>query len=242
MGTRLVIMGAMLAPLALAGCSGSVEIGQAIDAAAKSDSGVRPIDGALQDTKQDALAEASSESSAGDAGCSTVGTNAVTIPASGLVYATNIVGETTSAYSAALDDTTTLDGAPTMLLMALSSATSMTFGVPSATNAAPTTSWGTHYRVRAQLKTDNAESAELWFRVDTSSQEVLGGERNPIIGTSDWQWVEAVLDVPTGTFEFAFGTSLTGTGEVWVGPITLDQVSDCIPLSPSMAYSFDAGP
>jgi hypothetical protein len=146
-----------------------------------------------------------------------------------------------------LDSSNTLDGQPTMLVASAAGATSSTFATASAFNYVPSTAFGKNYRVRAQVKTENAQAAYLWFSVYTETTQVLANGINPtfqaIVGTSDWQWVDQVLAVPDGAVQFSFGSILAGTGEVWVGPITLEEVAACVPLSESGTYAIptDAG-
>jgi hypothetical protein len=178
-----------------------------------------------------------------DATCPGTGTNGVTVPASSLQgYAVP-----SGTYTSALDSNNQLNGAPTMLLASTASANSNAFGTASAFNYVPESAIGKRYRVSAQMKTNNAQAASLWFSVNTETEQTLANGLQPefvaLIGTNDWQTVEQVLDVPSGAIGFDFGSLLSGTGEVWVGPITLEEVSSCIPVSGSEMYpiSNDAG-
>jgi len=171
--------------------------------------------------------------------CSTAVSNSVTIPASALGSAGS------AGYSVALDPTTTLDGAPTMLVQSTSSATSSGFGASVAENGVPASAVGQHYRLSAQVKTENAQGAYLWFRIDTSTEEVLVNGYQPafiaLVGTNGWTTIEDVLEVPAGATGFVFGSIIEGTGSVWVGPITLEQVAECVPVDPSTSYALPDG-
>jgi hypothetical protein len=53
-----------------------------------------------------------------------------------------------------------------------------------------------------------------------------------IPGTTDWQQIDLVLDVPTGATRFAFGSGLKGLGKVWVSAIRLEEVGQDVPTTP----------
>jgi hypothetical protein len=269
--TKRTLACSMLGVLALsgAGCSGRVNIGD-VDGGAGEDA--RPSVTASASSRSStvssagvcapgescggsATATASSKVTAGadasttpvdatasvDASCPTTGTDSLTIPASSLQFYSEYAG----AYTGGLDSTTQLDGVPTMLLASTAGATGSTYATESSFNGVPESAIGKRYRVRAQLKTNNAQAAYLWFSVYTQTVQVLANGINPtfeaIVGTNDWQPVEQVLDVPAGAQGFSFGSILSGTGEVWVGPITLEEVAECVPLSESGSYALPDG-
>ena len=47
----------------------------------------------------------------------------------------------------------------------------------------------------------------------------------PIMGTSDWQQYEVVLDVSENGVQIAFGILLAGKGQVWLDEVQLELVS-----------------
>jgi hypothetical protein len=154
----------------------------------------------------------------------------VTLPSNQLAQS----GPTDSGVHANLDPGTTLDGAPTMLLRSYDASG---WGVTSAIDSFGWSYWGKRFRMRAEIKTQDATAAWLWFRVDSPDSEVLDNMQQPtdrtISGTHDWQEVSLVLDVPSGATNFAFGSGITGTGKVWVGPITIEEVDKTVPTTPS---------
>ncbi len=144
-----------------------------------------------------------------------------------------------TTYVSGLDPTTTLDGGATEYLEEPADA-----GVDPAGWAATdgflnidSSYWGKRYQMSAQMKTKNAGAAWLWFRIDSPTASILDNMQDPlnttISGTTGWQTVDLVLDVPQGATDFAFGSGLTGAGEVWVGPFTFAEVPDSVPETPS---------
>jgi hypothetical protein len=144
-------------------------------------------------------------------------------------------GNPSAEIHANLDPGTTLDGAPTMLLR---SADPNGWGATAAIDSFDPSYWGKRFRMRAMLKTADAGAAWLWFRVDSPHAQLLDNMQAPvdrtISGTQDWREVALVLDVPTGATNFAFGSGITGTGKVWVGPITIEEVDASVPTTPSI--------
>ena len=58
---------------------------------------------------------------------------------------------------------------------------------------------GKRVRLTGWLKTENADSAVLWMRVD-GNRQTLGFDNilnRAVTGTTDWKQFEVVLDVPT---------------------------------------------
>ena len=94
---------------------------------------------------------------------------------------------------------------------------------------------GTRVRLVAYIKTrDVAQWAGLWMRVDGLQDEILSFdnmESRPIIGTVDWTPYAVVLDVPAESAYIAFGILLVGEGNVWIDDVTLDVVSEDVPLT-----------
>ncbi|MDE2500874.1 MAG: hypothetical protein KGL56_11855, partial [Alphaproteobacteria bacterium] len=72
---------------------------------------------------------------------------------------------------------------------------------------------GKRLRLSAMLKTDDANHAQLWMRMDGADGKMLGFynmDDRPVTGTTDWKRYSVVLDVPEGTQDIAFGMFLNG--------------------------------
>ena len=85
---------------------------------------------------------------------------------------------------------------------------------------------GKRVRLSGWLKTENAQEAGLWMRLD-GDKRLLGFDNmmpRAVKGTSDWKQYEVVLDVPQETVNILFGTLLAGTGRVWVDDLKIEVV------------------
>lgn len=141
-----------------------------------------------------------------------------------------------SSYTVKTDSTVLEGGAPSMLLSSTDGATETSFAATTGTLAIDGKVTGRRYRMRAKIKTEDATSAWLWWRIDGNGFFELDNMGRPvdrrIKGTSDWQQVSLVMDVPNAATGFAFGSGLTGLGKVWVGAITFDEVGSDVPTTP----------
>ncbi|MEZ4711141.1 MAG: hypothetical protein R3A44_28345 [Caldilineaceae bacterium] len=83
-------------------------------------------------------------------------------------------------------------------------------------------------RLSGYARASNITSwAGLWMRIDSAQADVLefdNMENRPIIGTTDWQPVAVVLDVPANSVLIAFGLLLTGQGQVWIDGLQFEAV------------------
>ena len=94
-------------------------------------------------------------------------------------------------------------------------------------------------RMTGYVKSENVTTwAGLWLRVDEpGSQQPLSFDNmsdRPIKGTTDWTKYEIVLDVPSNASLIAYGALLGGTGQIWFDRITIEVVSDSIPVTGSV--------
>lgn len=141
-----------------------------------------------------------------------------------------------SAYTASLAPDVTSDGAPSMLLAASDGVGAHEFAATTATHDVGVTMLKKRYRMRVKLKTENATSAWLWLRIDALSVFVLDNMLTPmdrsLAGTHDWREIAIVLDVPDDAIRFAFGSGLAGSGKVWVGAFTFEEVGKDVPTTP----------
>jgi hypothetical protein len=96
-------------------------------------------------------------------------------------------------------------------------------------------------RLTAWLKSNDAGrgaqngGAALWMRIDGFDDKQLAlynmNDRQ-ITGTTDWQKVTIVLDVPKEARNVALGVFLMGSGEIWMDDFKLETVGKDVPLSP----------
>jgi hypothetical protein len=93
---------------------------------------------------------------------------------------------------------------------------------------------GTRLRLSAFLKTDRAERAQMWMRIDAAHDRVLGfdnmGDR-PLSQSTDWTRYEIVLDVPADATSIVFGFLLRGSGTIWADGFRLERVDATVPLT-----------
>ena len=97
---------------------------------------------------------------------------------------------------------------------------------------------GKRLRMTGMAKATNVEDwAGLWLRIDGSDQKTMLGFDNmqdrPIVGSTEWQKYNVVLDVPDESEAIAFGILLVGSGEVLVDNIRFDEVGEDIAVTDS---------
>ena len=166
-----------------------------------------------------------------------------TVPAEELVvqHAAAPGGQSRS-YDADVDETTLEGGEPTMRLASKEGATFTSFAATTAVHEVDETFAGRRYRMRAKIKTEDATSGWLWLRMDAETSMRIDNMMHPvnrsIAGTTDWKEVALVMDVPVGTWRFAFGSGLRGEGKVWVGAITFEEVGAEVATTPSVEVPF----
>ncbi len=93
---------------------------------------------------------------------------------------------------------------------------------------------GKKMRLSTQIKSEEVGWAALWMRIDGEDGEILGFDnmqKNPIKGTTDWNYYECVLDVPSGAKAVAFGVLLSGNGKVWFSKVALEPASDDVEVT-----------
>lgn len=90
---------------------------------------------------------------------------------------------------------------------------------------------GKRLRMSAWMRTENADSAQLWLRLD-SAKSMVGFDnmdKRAVIGTTDWKKYELTLDVPAETVKIAFGVIVSGKGQVWVDDFAFEAVGKDVP-------------
>ena len=94
---------------------------------------------------------------------------------------------------------------------------------------------GKRVRMSGFVKSQDADGAGLWMRVDgAKSGDVLAFDNmddRSIRGTTDWKKYEIVLDVPEESEVVAFGLLLAGRGKVWVDDLRFDVVGKEVPTT-----------
>lgn len=137
-------------------------------------------------------------------------------------------------YQIGIASTGGRDGKPAAFLKAVSSAPH-SYGVL-AQYFVPSELRGKRVRMSAWLRTDNAQNAGMWLRVDTKRMGYGGAGFNfsdhPLRGTLDWKRYEYVLDIPDQSVGIQFGLDLTGTGAVYTDGFTFEVVDKSTPLTP----------
>ncbi|HEY8077403.1 MAG TPA: hypothetical protein VIF62_24925 [Labilithrix sp.] len=162
----------------------------------------------------------------------------VVVPPSDLsLGSTGNVGGAAGTYTASIDSANTVDGSASEVLAASADATQNAWGETRGYKEIDSSYWNKRYRMSAKIKTENAGYASLFFEIDTPpASYVVDNMMTPtdrsIKGTTDWQLVQLVLDVPNGAVDFSFGSDLVGAGKVWVGPITFEEVPTSVPTTP----------
>jgi len=73
----------------------------------------------------------------------------------------------------------------------------------------------------------------LWMRVDGYGSTLAfdNMQTRPVVGSTDWQQVSVVLDVPSYALGIAFGALFSGSGQLLVDDVALETVSTSTPLT-----------
>lgn len=93
---------------------------------------------------------------------------------------------------------------------------------------------GKRLQMSAYIKSEEAEHAALWMRLDAEKMLVLGLDAmddRPIQGTNDWWRYSIVLDVPVETEQITFGINLKGSGQIWIDDIEFEAVGEDVPTT-----------
>ena len=93
---------------------------------------------------------------------------------------------------------------------------------------------GERIKMTGYIKTENAEWAVMWLRIDSKDNKQLSFDNmndRPIKGTEDWTKCEIVLDVPEDSYSLNFGFFLNGTGKAWFDDVTLEIVDKDTPIT-----------
>jgi hypothetical protein len=97
---------------------------------------------------------------------------------------------------------------------------------------------GSRWRLSGYMKTDQANRAQMWMRVDGPEKAPLAFDNmdsRSVRGTTGWTRYDIVLDVPQNSMAIAFGFFLSGGGKVWGDNFTLEKVDSTIPVTSTSA-------
>ena len=76
--------------------------------------------------------------------------------------------------------------------------------------------------------------AGMWMRVNDTNGKPLSFDdmRNrPLIGSSEWNEIDIVLDVPPISDEVSFGILLQGRGQIWIDNVKFTIVNKDVPVT-----------
>jgi hypothetical protein len=90
-------------------------------------------------------------------------------------------------------------------------------------------------RMTGFLKTEHADWAGLWMRIDGQEPgQTLAFDNmltRQIKGTTDWKRYEVVLDVAGNAREITYGVLLTGKGQVWFADFKFEEVGNDVAIT-----------
>ncbi|GIL41309.1 hypothetical protein [Roseiterribacter gracilis] len=92
---------------------------------------------------------------------------------------------------------------------------------------------GARVKLTAMVKTEGAEVAGLWMRVDDErgSLSLDNMMERPISGTANWKQYAIVLDVPKESTAIAYGLILNGKGTAWATDFNFEPVGVETPVT-----------
>jgi hypothetical protein len=142
-------------------------------------------------------------------------------------------GSAPADYVFDVDTTTAVNGKHSALITSKPGAKGGGFGTLMQTIAADNYRGG-RWRLSGYLRTESANRAQMWMRVDGANAKALGFDNmdsHPVVGTTGWTRYEIVLDVPPDSADIAFGFFLAGSGKVWGDGFRLEKVDATIPVT-----------
>jgi bla regulator protein BlaR1 len=138
-----------------------------------------------------------------------------------------------STYIAGVDRTQTHEGLPSAYVKSIPPSIEGFGGMMQMCSAENFV--GKRLRLSAWMKTEKANDggAHLWFRVDGKEKNELlqfdNMDGRSVKGTNDWKPYTVVLDVPANAAALAYGFFVTGTGQVWVSDVKIEEVGLDVP-------------
>lgn len=144
-------------------------------------------------------------------------------------------GPVDTAYAMVIDTTLAFSGRRSLLVVSLPGADPSTW-LASQQIVDASAYRNKRIRMRAHLRTQAASSAGFWFAV-----EGFAGRRpatllsdslvSPLSGTTAWRETTLVVDIDARATCLRFGSTLNGTGAVWLDAVTIDVVSAATPVT-----------
>ncbi|MBK0021647.1 hypothetical protein IAE29_09995 [Ochrobactrum sp. S46] len=102
---------------------------------------------------------------------------------------------------------------------------------------------GRRLKLTANLRTEDADAASIWMRVDGYPGHVLRFDNmlnrktdGALQGTEDWKTRSVILDVPQDAVSVHYGVILKGYGRVWAQSFEITPVGDEIPVTGQIHY------
>ncbi len=144
-----------------------------------------------------------------------------------------IAGNAPTDYEFAVDTTTAVSGTRSASITAKQGARPDGFGMLMQIFAADDYR-GTRLRLSGYLRTQAANRAQMWMRVDGAGGKILGFDNmdsRPVTGTTGWNRYDVVLDVPSDSVDIAFGFLLVSSGKVWGDDFKLERVDNSVPVT-----------
>jgi hypothetical protein len=141
-------------------------------------------------------------------------------------------GSKPDAYVVGVDQTQLHDGMPSAYVKSVADASGGFGGMMQSIAAADYAGKRVRYSAWVKSEDANDDGAHLWFRVDGASGAQLGFDNmaaRPIKGTTDWQEVSVVLDVPPESRGLAYGMFVSGNGAMWVSGARFEEVGSDVP-------------
>lgn len=136
----------------------------------------------------------------------------------------NATRATPKNYELATDRETVHTGKASVRIAHLSGSTDQFGGLIQAFEAEPFK--GKRVRFAAWVKTSDADSAQLWMRIDGADASLAmdNMDDRAVKGTNDWREFSVVMDVPKEAAVIAYGLLLQGRGRAWIDDVTLGEV------------------
>lgn len=155
-----------------------------------------------------------------------------------------VAGSAPQDYSFSREERLAATGKASARITAKDSARTTGFGTLMQTISAEDYRSG-RWRLSGYMKTENANRAQMWMRIDGPDRTILGFDNmdsRPVAGTTDWQRYEIVLDVPKEALAIAFGFFLSGPGTAWGDDFKLEKVDADVPLTTMGGAAMPRGP
>ncbi len=103
--------------------------------------------------------------------------------------------------------------------------------------AATAVPWrGKRVAMRAWIRTELADSAQMWLRIDGVDRSLFmdNMDTRPIVGSHGWQQYQIVMEVPQAAYYLVYGVFLVGGGHVEIDGMEFEAVPRSVPLSPGI--------